>query len=812
MKTLRQLLDNWSNDYTELEKKYKKITGAQLVTDPYSSFCKGPDQITKSATVLIGTYNSKQSLEKSLISIDESSFHKKYPHLLEVVVVDDGSTDGTREMVENSDVGYRLKYILQGRGGLTMAHNTGLAFVENDIIIFSDSDMVHTQYALEELMKRHEILDSIVLAGFRFEIDSEDPRISIANLRTSLNKLVPEFYSDFRLNYPGKPENICRETNHWKNFSHNKLMIMSNGAGYNLPGMVIGAFFSIRRDDYIKMDGSDERLTGWGCEDSLIGARAIGLGNYIIPVYSSASAHISHPRLEPTDVNDFMKNIQTTERIVDEEFIVSAQNNVSNYRNRVKDHFVKTPSRSAPVKKKNLRSHLLFNGTGEEDAKRGKYYFSLGFFDKALACYIKAIRRSSHTFWLHFDKGKTLRELHNYEEAIEAFSECLIMDSKNPSVYIELGHTYAAMADYRNAQQAFDNGRNVDPNNYEIKCVLDNSSEQHKSRGNHYANQGDHELAIRDFDLALTIDQNNCWAHFDRGKSLRERGKFKEALQSFVRADKILHQEDNNRTWLHTEIGETYVALKQHNRAKLELETALQLFPENSQALNCLEKLKFKREEENNLICHFPLIQKIKEIDGWFSEGEADLMIAATIKAAGIESSLSDCVSIVEIGSYCGKSTTAIGLALKALGEKNLKLYAIDPHTGYELAQVPDTYEVLKEDLNHNNLEEYVQIIKAKSTEVKWHKPIALLFIDGLHDYESVKSDFEHFHKFVVPEGLIAFHDYASYYPEVKKFVNEILQNSGFQFVTQRDSLILIKKSKNAVSIQPLRHQGTEDF
>ena len=63
MQTLRQILKSHNNDYAELENNYYQVTGAQLVKDPLNSFSKGPEKITRSACILIGTFNSKNSLE-----------------------------------------------------------------------------------------------------------------------------------------------------------------------------------------------------------------------------------------------------------------------------------------------------------------------------------------------------------------------------------------------------------------------------------------------------------------------------------------------------------------------------------------------------------------------------------------------------------------------------------------------------------------------------------------------------------------------------------------------------------------------------
>src|SRR5258708_6210668 len=159
------------NDYSHLEAEYLRLAGAELVLDPWLSPQKTHASGAKSASVLIGSYNSRVSLEKSLRSIAQSSFNARYPDRLEVIVGDDGSSDGTEEMIAALDPGVRLKYVRQDNGGLTAAHNTALSFAEGDVLIFSDSDIVHTPYAIEEMIKRHEVLDHVTLVGFRFEAD-----------------------------------------------------------------------------------------------------------------------------------------------------------------------------------------------------------------------------------------------------------------------------------------------------------------------------------------------------------------------------------------------------------------------------------------------------------------------------------------------------------------------------------------------------------------------------------------------------------------------------------------------------------------
>jgi hypothetical protein len=43
-----------------------------------------------------------------------------------------------------------------------------------------------------------------------------------------------------------------------------------------------------------------------------------------------------------------------------------------------------------------------------------------------------------------------------------------------------------------------------------------------------------------------------------------------------------------------------------------------------------------------------------------------------------------------------------------------------------------------------------------------WVQPIGLLFIDAIHEYDDVKSDYLHWQRFIPVGGWIAFHDYTT--------------------------------------------------
>jgi glycosyltransferase involved in cell wall biosynthesis len=84
-------------------------------------------------SVVIPTYNYGHFITEAL----ESVFSQTYPHF-EVIVVDDGSTDDTREKLELYR--NRIQYIYKKNGGLSAARNTGIEASRSNLVALLDSD------------------------------------------------------------------------------------------------------------------------------------------------------------------------------------------------------------------------------------------------------------------------------------------------------------------------------------------------------------------------------------------------------------------------------------------------------------------------------------------------------------------------------------------------------------------------------------------------------------------------------------------------------------------------------------------------
>src|ERR1700722_17789422 len=86
-------------------------------------------------TVLIDTYNHERFIEKAIVSVLEQDFPVGE---MEILVVDDGSTDGTTEIVRKFEP--RVRLLRKTNGGQASAFNAGIPEARGEIVSFLDGD------------------------------------------------------------------------------------------------------------------------------------------------------------------------------------------------------------------------------------------------------------------------------------------------------------------------------------------------------------------------------------------------------------------------------------------------------------------------------------------------------------------------------------------------------------------------------------------------------------------------------------------------------------------------------------------------
>ena len=92
---------------------------------------------TGKVSVLVPAYNE----EKTLRACVESLLASRYENL-EIIVIDDGSTDGTGQSVDGLVDGVKVQYLRQVNGGKATALNRGAATATGEVILFTDADSI----------------------------------------------------------------------------------------------------------------------------------------------------------------------------------------------------------------------------------------------------------------------------------------------------------------------------------------------------------------------------------------------------------------------------------------------------------------------------------------------------------------------------------------------------------------------------------------------------------------------------------------------------------------------------------------------
>jgi len=102
-------------------------------------------------SIVIPTYNRKETLKTTLISLNDQTIKD-----FEVIVADDGSTDGTEQAVKALALSYPVKHVWQRNSGRSAARNMGLEKAAGEIILFIDDHIVSDKRLIEEHVKYHD--------------------------------------------------------------------------------------------------------------------------------------------------------------------------------------------------------------------------------------------------------------------------------------------------------------------------------------------------------------------------------------------------------------------------------------------------------------------------------------------------------------------------------------------------------------------------------------------------------------------------------------------------------------------------------
>jgi Methyltransferase domain len=152
---------------------------------------------------------------------------------------------------------------------------------------------------------------------------------------------------------------------------------------------------------------------------------------------------------------------------------------------------------------------------------------------------------------------------------------------------------------------------------------------------------------------------------------------------------------------------------------------------------------------------------------------------------------------IVEVGSYCGRSTVALGRG--SLDGQRVPVFAVEPHE--EFIGVlggnfgPEDRAAFFRAMLDTGCYQVVRLVNLSSEHLaqSWTRPIGLLWIDGDHSYEGVKRDFDCWSPYLMSDSRIAFDDSLDETIGPYRLISE-LRSQGYEVIETVHKIRVLEK------------------
>lgn len=232
-------------------------------------------------SLIITTYNRTNLLRNTLLSVLSQTYQ---PH--ELVISDDGSSEdivsGVKDLVDIAP--FAVKFVSQPDKGFRLAkcRNNGVRESVGDFIIFFDQDLAFSKDYLKTMATTAKRKRFIVGCPIRLTREQSEKVTRDMILNGDFSPILT------------KPQQQLTIKQYQKEFFYAVLYKLKlRRIGPKLRGGIAGFF----KDDFIKVNGYDERYIGWGNEDDDLGIRFYGAGiSGLNPFKNDYVVHLFHER------------------------------------------------------------------------------------------------------------------------------------------------------------------------------------------------------------------------------------------------------------------------------------------------------------------------------------------------------------------------------------------------------------------------------------------------------------------------------------------------------------------------------------
>jgi GT2 family glycosyltransferase len=484
-----RLLAGRDNDYSGQGARFHEVHGVQEWS-PLGGREPPPGLPPVSLSVVIPAWNAASTIGDCLRRLAAAA-GRTSP---EVIVVDDGSDDGTWEVLADLDCDLEYLAVRQEHRGRAHAMNVGTALAGGDVVVSCDADMLLLPDVLTELRARHELMPDALVTGFRSDVEASD-----LDRQCDAGSPLPgyAFGGDTRVSFdwPGWPESICLATGHFREYGWRRRLWMSSGDTWELARNVFGCLFSVRRSLLVQMDGYDEGFAGWGWEDALVGARAIALGAHVVPAYGAAGFHVRHPLRSARQWREGTRN-----RVHFERQLGLPPAGLGTSQLRAAAGRIVASLRHRPGGGPSGRP--LAAASADDDLGWGRYHLCLGNYGMAVARLTRASGPEARVAL-----ARALRCVGRTAEAV-----AVLRDGPAggvPGALVELALALAREERFGAARAAILRAHELAPHDRLVRFVLRSPRGRLLRRARAHLRQGFADLALRDLEAALIQDPSD---------------------------------------------------------------------------------------------------------------------------------------------------------------------------------------------------------------------------------------------------------------------------------------------------------------
>lgn len=237
-------------------------------------------------SIIIATYNREALLRKGVMSILRQD---SLPSSLEIVIVDDGSVDETREtcadlaeIARNKKIGFKYIYLDYPKPRIScVPRNVGIKQAKGDILIFTESEALHVGNTINDLLE---------------ELDRYPNNTILASQVWTTQRLIAEQLTEEEY---ARPEKILLHPYAQLTTSSNLTNTNAPNSDWAITGESncnAGILFLTRKEWLIQVGGFDESFVGFAFDDFDLFNRLALTGHGIMKCSDIPVIHMWHDK------------------------------------------------------------------------------------------------------------------------------------------------------------------------------------------------------------------------------------------------------------------------------------------------------------------------------------------------------------------------------------------------------------------------------------------------------------------------------------------------------------------------------------